>query len=104
MTKKEQNMMKLVDYHIIYMGPGRVPKEKKEKLFVEVYNHFNRNKKKKLTKRSDIVAYMSKLRKAAAIRRITKRDRGKLFSTALVAGITCLAFLGLGNRIKRTED
>lgn len=105
MTQKEQNMMKLVSYYFFYIEAGRVSKEKKEKLFVEVYNHFNRKNKKRLTKKSDIVVYMSELRKQrqrAAISKLIKRDRGKLFATALVAGITCLA---LGNRIeRRTED
>ena len=95
MTQKEQNMMKLVNYHLIYIGPGRVPKEKKEKIYVEVYNHFNRNKKKKL-KRSDIVAYMSELRRqrqqraAAAFGRVVKRvvnQEGQLLSLAIGAGL-----------------
>lgn len=98
MTQKEKNMMKLVSYHLIYMGPGRVSKEKKEKLFVEVYNHFNRKNKKKLIKRSDIVAYMSELKLEDRIIKCTdvvdkmvKRERGKFIASALMGGLLYLA-------------
>ena len=108
MTKKEQDMMKLVSYYFIYIEGGVPPKEKKERVFVEVYNHFNKNRKKRL-KRSDIVAYMSELRKqeqqraAAAFGRVVKRvvyQEGRLLSLAIGAGLMwCLE-----KRTKRTED
>lgn len=112
MTQKEKNMMKLVSYHLIYIEGGRVPKEKREKLFVEVYNHFNRNRKKP-TKRSDIIKYMSELRKqeqqraAAAFGRVAKRVVvGRLSALAIVAGLMCLKVDAIEERkrTKRTED
>jgi len=107
MIQKEQNMMKLVNYHLIYMGPGRVSKEKKEELFVKVYNHFNKTKKKKL-KRSDIIKYMSELREksqkaavAATIGRVVKRVVSQeSLSLAIGAGLMLMCL----ERTKRTED
>ena len=109
MTQKEQRMMKLVSYHLIYIEGGVPPKEKREKLFVDVYNHFNRRNKKRLTKKSDIITYMSELKLedrltkcSNAVDKMVKHTRGEFISAAITCGLIYLA--GKRKRTKRTED
>ena len=107
MTKKEQNMMKLVNYHFSRIPAASLSAQKQDKICVEVYNHFNKKNKRKLTKRSDITKYMFSLRlkcMATTFGRVAKKaiqqEQGRTIALAIGLGLMGMALMTR----KRTED
>ena len=107
MTKKEQNMMKLVNYHFSRLSVVTLSAQKQDKICVGVYNHFNKKNKRKLTKRSDITKYMFSLRlkcMATTFGRVAKKaiqqKQGRTIALAIGLGLMEMALMTR----KRTED
>ena len=100
MTNKEQNMMKLVNYHF-QRANNILSAKKQNEIFVGVYNHFNKRlKKNRIKKRELIIKYMNSLISNEEAKTV---KHGRTIAALIGFGLTLMGLAALMTK-KGTED